>query len=270
MTQVSSTISSSAAPPIPATRSMDLFVARFTNRLEDPPTGFRCKRLPRASAPDPDQRAWVERRRDDLRASLAAQPGPELNQVLLKFMGGYAQFGTQPREMLAKVAIYAEAVGGLPTWAVDEARKAFMRPGWKSLWSGRGCPEAADLVAECRHILLPYETELARIEGVLEAELYETGASEDERKEVLAHVDDVLAELRAGDNPITERTEEEICVERASMARANERFRARERVQAEASGRGQAMWGRLPISDELARRIGARVPMPAEDEEEVH
>jgi hypothetical protein len=69
---------------------------------------------------------------------------------------------------------------------------------------------------------------------------------------------------------LTEQTEDEISAERASMARANERFRERARIEAAAQGRGQAMWGRLPISDELARKIGLRVPIPADHEEEVH
>jgi len=41
-------------------------------------------------------------------------------------------------------------------------------------------------------------------------------------------------------------------------------------ARTEAQGRGQAMWGRLLISDELARRIGLRVPVPKSHEEEVH
>ena len=53
------------------------------------------------------------------------------------------------------------------------------------------------------------------------------------------------------------------------MARANDRFRERAWVEAEAEGRGQAMWGRLPISDELARQIGLRVTVPQSHEEEV-
>ncbi|MCJ2086956.1 hypothetical protein MKK88_13290 [Methylobacterium sp. E-005] len=54
------------------------------------------------------------------------------------------------------------------------------------------------------------------------------------------------------------------------MARANDRFRERARREAEAQGRGQATWGRIPISDELARQIGLRVPVPDHEEADVH
>ncbi|TXN60552.1 hypothetical protein [Methylobacterium sp. WL6] len=264
MTLAPSTISSSVHLPAPATRAMDLFVARFTNRLETPPNGFRRQRLPRSAAPDAEQRAWLEGRRDDVRAAMTPTPGPEVNRALLKLMGAHAAFGAPEREMLGKVAIYAEAVAHLPTWAIDAARKAFLRPGWRSMWSGHGCPEAADLVAECRFILLPFETELTKIEAVLDAEIYTDGATEDERREVLAHFGDVLAEMRAGGAAITEPTEEEISAERTAMARANECFRARDRAQAAAAGRDKLMWGRLPISDELARKIGLRAPAEVE------
>ncbi|WP_279593789.1 hypothetical protein [Methylobacterium sp. J-030] len=38
----------------------------------------------------------------------------------------------------------------------------------------------------------------------------------------------------------------------------------------DSGGRGQAKWGRLPISDEPARRIGRRVPVPDHEEEAKH
>lgn len=260
MTLVPSTTNSSVPPA--ATRSMNLFVARFTNRLEDPENGSRLRRMPRSAAPDADQREWLEHRRDTLRASLVPTPGSELNRELSKLMGAHAQFGATDREMLGKVALYAEAVQDLPTWAVAAARRAFTRPNWKSLWSGRGCPEAADLVAECRFILLPIETELTRIESILSAQVYDAGATDEERQQVLDHVDDVLGELRSNGGMIAQRTDDEIAAEAGEMERVNERFRERDRAMAAGEGRGSATWGRLPISDELARQIGLGVPRP--------
>jgi hypothetical protein len=42
-------------------------------------------------------------------------------------------------------------------------------------------------VAECRLLLLSIETELRRIEAVLGAELYDTGATDDDRANAVAH-----------------------------------------------------------------------------------
>jgi len=73
-----------------------------------------------------------------------------------------------------------------------------------------------------------------------------------------------------GESVLTEQTDEEISAERVSMSRSSDRFRERARREAEAQGRGQAMWGRSPISDELARQIGLRVPVPDHEEADVH
>ncbi|MCJ2092103.1 hypothetical protein MKK67_06260 [Methylobacterium sp. J-072] len=189
---------------------------------------------------------------------------------LLGLFASKAGYGADAQELTTKVGFYAQALAGEPPWAIERARLRFRQPGWRCLWDGKGCPSDADVVAECRYETLPLETELAKIEAVLGAELYDTGATDNDRANAVAHWETVKAEIRGDSAAITERTEEEISEERSSMARANERFRERARREAEASGRGQAMWGRLPISDELARRIGLRVPMPAEDEEEVH
>ena len=69
-----------------------------------------------------------------------------------------------------------------------------------------------------------------------------------------------------GESVLTEQTDEEISAERVSMSRSNDRFRERARRDAEAQGRGQAMLGRSPISDELARQISLRVPVPDHEE----
>ncbi|MGU3664470.1 hypothetical protein ACLBX9_09830 [Methylobacterium sp. A49B] len=180
-----------------------------------------------------------------------------------------AGYGADPRELATKVGFYAQALASEPTWAIERARIRFRQPGWRCLWDGKGCPSDADVVAECRYETLPIETELAKVEAILNAELYDTGATDDDRANAVAHWETVKADMR-GESVITEQTEEEISAERASMARANERFRERERVQAEAQGRGQAMWGRIPISDTLARQLGLRVPVPADHEEDVH
>ncbi|MCJ2102424.1 hypothetical protein [Methylobacterium sp. E-046] len=202
---------------------------------------------------------------------MIAATADEVRGSLLLLFGGSREYGASKDEMRMKAAIYGETIAkaALPIWALEKARDAFGNPGWRSLWDGKGVPGRADIVAECRFILLPTETELARIERILEAELYDTGATDDDRANAVAHWETVKADMR-GESVITEQTEEEISAERTSMALANERFRERARREAEAQGRGQAMWGRIPISDELARQIGLRVPVPDDEEAGVH
>ncbi|WP_187275161.1 hypothetical protein [Methylobacterium sp. WL120] len=212
-------------------------------------------------APAGDARAWLEKRRAELRASLVPTPGPELNRALTLLLARSREYGTLTEKAAGlRLALYLEALGDMPTWVVERARQAFSKAGWRCLWDGRDVPSSHDVVAECRHILLPIDTELARLDTVLDAELYDSGATDGHRANAVAHWQSVRAEMRHDDPDVSASTEEEISPERAEMAKTNERFRARERAQATAAGRDKVMWGRLPISDELARQIGLRVP----------
>ncbi|MGX9980292.1 hypothetical protein [Methylobacterium fujisawaense] len=250
---------------------MDRFTGAYVNRVEDHPTDFRRKRIRASQAPAGEARAWLEARRAALRASLGSTPGPALTAVLTLLLGASREYGSlSPKAAGMRLALYAEALTGVPIWAVEQARKTFGKGGWRCLWDGNDVPSSHDVVAECRHILLPIETELARLDAVLDAEPYSEGATDDERVGAVGHWWNEVRPGIQGESVLTEQTEDEISAERASMARANERFRERARIEAAAQGRGQAMWGRLPISDELARKIGLRVPIPADHEEEVH
>ena len=199
-----------------------------------------------------------------------ATPGPALHRSLTLLLASSREYGSlHPKDAALRLGLYIEALRDLPAWAVERARLIFGKGGWRCLWDGRDVPSSHDVAAECRHILLPIETELRRLDAVLDAELYDTGATDDDRANAVAHWETVKADMR-GESVITEQTEEEISAERASMARANDRFRERARIDAEAQGRGQAMWGRIPISDELARQISLRVPVLADEAEDVH
>ena len=113
-------------------------------------------------------------------------------------------------------------------------------------------------------MLLDIDEELARIDAVLDAEVYDNGTTDAHRANAVSHWESVKAEMREDDPDVTASTDEEISAERAEMARANEWFRERERAKAAAAGRDKAMWGRLPISDELARQLGLRAPAEVE------
>ncbi|MFB0491269.1 hypothetical protein ABIE45_003855 [Methylobacterium sp. OAE515] len=206
-----------------------------------------------------------------MRASLVPTPGPALTAVLTLLLGASREYGTlSPKAAGLRLALYNEALADVPIWAVEQARKIFGKGGWRCLWDGSDVPSSHDVVAECRHILLPIETELARLDSVLDAEPYTAGATEDERVGAVGRWWNEVRPGIQGESVITEQTEEEISAERASMARVNDRFRERARLAAEAQGRGQAVWGRIPISDELARKVGLVVPIPADQEEDVH
>lgn len=191
------------------------------------------RRLISAScAPRGVERQALEDRRAELTASLHPTPGEQANDVIYALIAGFTSYGMSERETDVKVALYADALKTEPTWAIEAARQTFARGGWHCNWDGNGCPSSASVVAECKFILLPIETELFRIGLILNAELVDTDTTQDERDAALAHWAQIRASI-AATNVISERTDDEISRERAEMKRANERIRAREAAYAD-------------------------------------
>lgn len=153
--------------------------------------------------------------------------------MIYALIAGFTSYGMSERETDVKVALYADALKTEPTWAIEAARQTFSRGGWHCNWDGNGCPSSASVVAECKYTLLPIETELHRINLILNAELVDTDTTQDERNAALAH----WAEIRAGivgSNVISQRTDDQVNRERSAQQRANQLVRARERgVQSE-------------------------------------
>ncbi|MCJ2009145.1 hypothetical protein [Methylobacterium sp. J-092] len=195
-------------PPSPLTPEIDRFTGAFVNRLEDHPADFRRRRIPAVQSPAGDTRAWLEKRRAEQQASLIPTPGPELNRMLTLLLAP-RQYGTLTEKAAGLwLALYLEALGDLPTWAVEQARMASGNPGWRCLWDGRDVPSSHDVVAECRHILLPIEIELRRLDVVLDTDLYDNGATDGHRANAVAHWALVKAEMRDDDADVFASTEE--------------------------------------------------------------
>ena len=142
MTPTTIVTAASISAPSSMTREMDVFVGQFHNRLEDSPLGSGRKRLPVCSAPNAEQRRWLEGRRDALRRSLIPATAEEVRGSLLLLFGGSREYGASKDEMRMKAALYGETIvkAALPIWALEKARDAFGNPGWRSLWDGKGVP----------------------------------------------------------------------------------------------------------------------------------
>lgn len=237
--------------PSSITRPMADLISRFTNRLEDKPGDFRRKLLSASLAPAGAERQALERRREELRASLIATPGEAVEDVVLAIFTGSDTFGMDGRETDAKVAIYAQHLEHQPTWAIEEARRRFGRGGWKCNWNGRGVPSPQNINAECSFITLDIEGEIARISAILDAELVDNDTTEDERKEAVARWEQIKAEMGRS-NVITERTGDEIAKERAEQIRANEAVERRDALARERAGLPPARSPFGPREDVLA------------------
>jgi len=204
-------------------------IGRYTNRLEDKPGDFKRKLLSASLAPVGGEREALETRRAELRRSLTPTPGKQANDCILLLISGAPAFGMSERETEAKVLLYAEALAGEPTWAIEQARQRFAKGGWVSPWDGKGCPSSANVVAECRAITLAVEQEIYKLSQVLDAEIVDNDTTADERKKVLADWAVLRTQLQ-NTNDVTEDLNERANTARAEQLRANQRVREREQA----------------------------------------
>lgn len=158
----------------------------------------------------------MEARREELRRSLIPTPGPEANNRIYLLIAGAPAFGMTERETDAKVLLYAEALSDMPTWAIEASRRLFSKGGWKSPWNGQGCPSSANVVAECKLMLLPIEEELHRLGMILDAEIVDRDTTADERALNVAEIARLIADLKNGGTPQNERLLAEAKAERAA------------------------------------------------------
>jgi hypothetical protein len=185
-------------------------------------------------APVGAERAALEDRLDELKLSLVATPDKDARDQIDLLLAGAPAFGMSEREASAKLILYAEALRGEPTWAIAKARQLFAKGGWKSNWSGAGCPSSADVVAECRQITLPIEAEIYRIEQILNAVVVDSHTTALERQDAL----DTWAKLKADmgrSNVISERTSDAVEAERDAYRKVNARFDAERKALSEAA-----------------------------------
>ncbi|WP_232629138.1 hypothetical protein [Methylobacterium sp. Leaf118] len=210
-------------------------IGKFTNRLEDKPGDFRRKLLSASLAPAGTEREALEARRAELQRSLRPTPDDTARAVITLLLASGKSYGMTERESDAREMLYGEALRQEPTWAIEKARQRFAKGGWQCNWDGRDVPPTASVVAECRFITLEVETEIGRINAILDAELVDTDTTENERREAVARWEQIKAQMGRS-NVITERTGEEIDRERAEQVRANAAVELRDAMARKAAG----------------------------------
>lgn len=185
-----------SAPPS-STKEIDNLISLHINSLETHPTDFRRRKSPASRALSDKHRAMLETRRAQLRLSLTPANEEALEDAIAVIFGRPTQFGISEEEAYLKMKLYSEVLRGFPAWAMNEVQYRFGSGPWQCQWKGIGLPESHHIAAECRHILLPIERELARLNTLLDAEVYEDRATPDERERAVAHARTVISNMRS-------------------------------------------------------------------------
>jgi hypothetical protein len=224
MTQVQTRSTGSfGSSPEAATRALLDTVSRYTNRLED---GDRPghKIISAGLAPSGGERSALEDRKAHLLECLQPASGPEAQILMARVIGSlfaaFPSYGAGEEQAKLAVGMICRALDDVPVWAVQRAAANFLKGQTKTPWNPDRAPTPPQIRSEAKLIVLDVETELHRLNQVLDAELVDNDTTEDERAAALAH----WAEIRAGiasTNVLAERTDDEVQRERDAMLRAN-------------------------------------------------
>lgn len=211
--------------PAEQSRPMADMVAKFTNRLEDA-GGFNWRCISGAVAPCDADRAIMVSRKAELLASLEPD-ADRTRKVLVALLGSFPSYGEDEETARFILSACCRACAKAPAWAIEEASARFLENRTRITWDMAKRPTPPQILAEALQCALPVEAELHKLSTVLDAEIVDIETTDAERQDALDAWAKLKTEIGAS-NVLSERTSEEITRERESMAKANERFRARE------------------------------------------
>lgn len=174
------------------------------NNLEPIPGNFRRYALSGAVAPNDEQRELLLSRRAEIDAGLTGADPTTIrkNVGILRSSMATAQLGPEAVQ-LAKEG-FIMVLGQYPSWAVAEATKRFLdgRAG-----NATFAPTAAEMANVCRALISDHLAERARINAILDAEVYHVASAEDRAEIDRMHAEfvaETAARARAPSKPAPE------------------------------------------------------------------
>ncbi|WP_146074097.1 hypothetical protein [Methylobacterium sp. 190mf] len=239
----------SIAAPSSITRRMDTLLRTYESRLEMHQTDFSRKLIPASRALEPDVRAELEKRRDELHAHMNATPGSETDHVILLLLTNWPKYQETMEEAAIRIKLYATVVAGYPLWAIFETHLHFACGVCRAEWNKKYRPSTAQFAEECRYILEPYRAELYRLNIVLNAASYEDRVSDEDRVKVQAYARKIRAEMRAAIADV-ELDDKKTRNEAPDIAEAERKIR--ECVEAAPVRHVNSTWRRPPAIDLIA------------------
>lgn len=210
--------SAPGSSPVPATRPLLDLVSKFQNRLEDKDGDPRRKLLSLGLSPSDAERDALEARRRHLEDCLNPTP-QNLLPAVTALLSAFPVYGISPDSARQHANLVCRALDDCPTWAVKAAAARFLKGQNQVRWENDKAPSPPQIRAEARLLCLDIETELHRLNQVLDAEIVDRETTQDERDENLAKFTALLADLKNG-TPQNEKLISEAKAERAAALKA--------------------------------------------------
>lgn len=175
----------------PVSRVISDLTSRLHNKLEPIPGDFRRCALSAADEPSAEQRAALVERRQHLDERLQ----PTDNATVLRSVGLLrsvmaTQAVDEETRKLQKAA-FLMTLTKYPGWAVEAACAQFLEA---DKGEGVHAPKPGEIAIVCRRLIAEAQYERAKINAVLDAEIY-VPPTDAERAEVAKMFADVVAEL---------------------------------------------------------------------------
>ncbi|SFL18257.1 hypothetical protein SAMN04488125_11082 [Methylorubrum salsuginis] len=164
----------------PAPQRTAALIGYLHNNLEPIPGNFRRYALSAAAAPTDEQRGLLLDRRSEIDAGLKGADDITIRENVGILRSSMATAPLGPEAMQLAKQGFIMVLGQYPAWAVVETTMRFLsgRTG-----NGTYAPTAAEMANVCRELISGHLAERARINAILDAEVYHV-ASEADRAEI--------------------------------------------------------------------------------------
>ena len=219
--------------PVAPARTAAL-IGYLHNSLEPIPGNFRRYALSGANEPTPEQRALLVARRQEIDDGLAGADEVTVREQVGILRSSMATSQISPEAMKLARQGFIMVLGRYPAWAVVETAMRFLdgRAGNKVY-----APTAAEMAEVCRARISEPLAERARINAILDAEVYHL-PTEAERAEVARRHEEFVREAAKAADPRRMRVGEEPAGAEAIERAAAERRLAELQAEAERSAAG--------------------------------
>ena len=165
---------------VPVTRAVADLTSRLHNKLEPIPGDFRRCALSSAAEPSAVERAALVERRQQLDDSLVPCDAATVRRAvgMLRSVMAVAQASEETQQL--QRAAYLTTLTKYPAWAVEAACAQYLDG---QHGEGVHAPKPGEIAIICRKLIAEAQYERAKINAVLDAEVYVL-PTEDERREV--------------------------------------------------------------------------------------
>lgn len=177
----------SKSSPLVPTRAMDDLIGRLMGQMTPVSAVPGLYEISDACAPSAEARGALQGRADHLASGLTAAEPEAISRCITSLGVVLPSRSTNAEAAKMELALTVEALKAFPEWAVANVCRRYLDG---RLGNGRYAPTPPELAKACRELIAPFQAEAAKIQRILNAQVYRE-PTEEERARVQAKVDEL-------------------------------------------------------------------------------